>query len=533
MKITPRKLRPWYLLTLVTVVLWSITSVLVPLFSGQFINGVMADHHQLFGRFFWLFLITSLAQIGLSTASTFLGLDLVKRVQNAFRQQIIGRLFRSVSYSEDRLAAATTDINVNSQAIAEQYVKGEIDICNCLVLIGASAIGLLTINLTLSAIILAVSLLIVFFPRLLAKRSQTNRVAQADAQDQLTKSLSSFMKGIETLNSFGAQRYFQAISLTNNQAIYRTEGRANRYVTGTNLVNAFLQVLKTFTIIGFGAYLITQGSLSIGGLLAAIQIAANLGAPMEVLSMLLYYRREATPIAKRLRLYTQDTAAAAVPVSDQPVTGITLKGFGETTADKTVLHDVDLTFVPGRKYLIVGKSGAGKSTLLRAIARINVGSPSGQLLINGSPDVAASRIKMVTQTPVVFYASLVDNLFMGQPVSAERQAAVLDLLELNDVVNRYGVTRSLNEAALSGGEKQRIALGRALLAEPDVLLLDEFNSALDAALSRKLEDYLLGLPCTVIAILHHQDAAARGRYDQMITVADGTVATVVDGGNRE
>lgn len=528
MKIIPDKLKPWYLFTLVTVVLWSIASVLVPLFSGQFINGVMASKPQLFGRFFWLFLIASLAQIVLATSSTFLGLDLVKRVKNAFREQIIERLFQLTTYSEDQLASATTDINVNSQAIAEQYVKGEIDICNCLVLIGASAIGLLTINLSLSAIIIGVSLLIVFFPRVLAKRSQANRVAQADSQDMLTKSLTSFLKGIDTLNSFGAQQYFQTISLKNNQEIYRTEGRANGYVTSTSAVNAFLQVLKTFAIIGFGAYLITKGSLSIGGLLAAIQIAANLGAPMEVLSMLLYYRREATPIAKRIRQYTQSTKQSVAPILNHPVTSITLTDFGETTADKTVLHDINLTFMPGAKYLIVGKSGAGKSTLLRAIARITVGSTTGQLLINGMPNVVASRIKLVTQTPAIFYASLTDNLFMGRVVDTESLNTIIDLLELQEVVARYGLMHNLNESDLSGGEKQRIALGRALLASPDVLLLDEFNSALDVDLSRKLENYLLELPCTVIAILHHQDPTARCRYNQVITVDKGTIATVVD-----
>ncbi|WP_225047897.1 ATP-binding cassette domain-containing protein [Lacticaseibacillus kribbianus] len=524
MKVIPRHVRPWYLITLIAMIGWGLLTVLVPLTSGTFINRVLADHSQLLGPALWLFLAASGAEIVFSTLGTFLGQDLVRRSQNAFRQRILRWLMGAARYSDGAVAAATTDLNVNSHEVADSYVKGEVDIVNCMILIAASAAGLLSINLLLSAVILAVSVLIVLFPKVLEKPSQANRAEKAAAQDQLNRRVTSFTAGIETLASFGAGRYFLRRLEADNRAIVKTEGRANGYITLTYAVNAFLQVAKTFAIIGLGAFLITRGQLSVGGMLAAIQIAANLGAPMEVLSWLLYTRREITPIATRLT--TQYQAAPSEVPADDPVADIRLKDFSLASADKPLLTGVTLDFEAGRKYLVVGPSGAGKSTLLRAIAGSGGGTASGALLINGADSRAFSRIKLVTQTPAVFNVGLADNLFMGQPVDAERLDATLSLLELQPLVARLGLDAPLSDSALSGGEKQRIALGRALLARPDVLLLDEFNSALDHDLGRRLEAYVLRQPFMVISILHHLDETLLPEYDALIRVTDGRVTAV-------
>ncbi|MFD1393724.1 ATP-binding cassette domain-containing protein [Lacticaseibacillus jixianensis] len=526
MKLISSKVKPWYALTLVVVLAWGIISVLVPMSSGQFINHAMAGGPDLLSPFFWLFLGASAFEIIISTAGTFLNNDLVKRVKNELRQNILTRLFKSQTYQAEQLSAATTDLNVNTEAIAEQYVKGEIDIANCLVMIIASAAGLLAINLMLSAVIIFVSLLIVLFPKLLAKPSQRNRVAKAEAQDRLNNSVNSFLKGIETLNVFGAQRYFQSLALQDNVKLYTTEGKAVRYETSTYGVNSLLEVVKTFVIIAFGAYLITQHTLTIGGLLAAIQIATNVGAPMEVLSMLLYYRREVTPIAERMQGYTEPKAPASQPLNPAKVETITFDHFSLTTPDRPILQDLNLQFEAGKKYLLMGKSGAGKSTLIRAITRVKIGKQTGQLRINGEPTARFANIKLVTQAPAIFNASLADNLFMGQPVDDAKRQQLINLLELDELVERCGENADLVEEDLSGGEKQRLALGRALLTKPDVLLLDEFNSALDARLSQKLETYVLGLPCLIISVMHHLDETLLSRYDDIITLREGRVTGV-------
>ncbi|GEL13269.1 hypothetical protein FC15_GL000420 [Lapidilactobacillus concavus DSM 17758] len=528
MKLLSIKIKFWYLLTLVATVLWSAISVLVPLISGRFINAVTTDPHNISGIYFWLFLVCSVLQATFSAISTFLSLDLVKRVKNFFRINVVRSLFAHRKYQEKSLSSAITDINVSSSTIAEQYVKGEIDIVNCISMIILSSVGLFTINKTLSVVIIIISIIIVVFPKVFSKKSQKNREDQINAQDILNKRTTSFVKGIETLYNFGARGYFKRLLLKDNSAILSTEGKANNFKTVTYTVNAFLQITKTFVIIGLGAYLITKNQLSIGGLLAAIQIAATLGAPMEVLSMLLYSRREVEPIAKRVQAYTTEPTTEAKVIMDSIVT-VNFNHYGQKIDGKEVLHDLSLTFEKKKKYLIVGKSGSGKSTLLRAISGVTVGEQYGELAINGLSGKSFKQIKLVTQSPAIFQASLADNLFLGERVDNQRLQQMINFLELNNLTDRFDLMNdSISEEDLSGGERQRIALGRALLAKPDVLLLDEFSSALDPDLSLKLEKHLLELPCMIISVSHHVNRELFDQYDEVVEIANGVVISITN-----
>lgn len=247
---------------------------------------------------------------------------------------------------------------------------------------------------------------------------------------------------------------------------------------------------------------------------------------MEVLSMLLYYRREVTPIAQRINAYAKDAATTPMPVSAARIKQIELEHYMYTFAQQPILKDLSLTFERGKKYLLVGKSGSGKSTLLRGIAGTGAGAASGVLKINGLTNHFFQQMKLVTQTPAVFPASLEDNLWMGQKVQPEKMQEVLNLLELNHVAERFGTSEYLIADNLSGGEKQRIALGRALLANPDVLLLDEFSAALDPQLSIKLEKYLLRSSAMVISVTHHVQKELLPLYDEVIELDAGEVVSV-------
>lgn len=160
--------------------------------------------------------------------------------------------------------------------------------------------------------------------------------------------------------------------------------------------------------------------------------------------------------------------------------------------DKIVLDTVNLSVAAGETVALLGASGSGKSTLLRVIAGLEP-SRSGRVLIGGQ-DVTAlppqqRRVGFVLQTPHLFpYRSVGRNISYGlehmrpKMVKAQRQARVQQLLEL---VQLSGFTdRKIN--TLSGGQAQRVALARALAPDPQLLLLDEPLSALDAQLRRQL-----------------------------------------------
>ncbi len=200
------------------------------------------------------------------------------------------------------------------------------------------------------------------------------------------------------------------------------------------------------------------------------------------------------------------------------------KNYGPVKA----LDNVDLRIQKGELFTLLGPSGCGKTTLLRIIAGLETAS-DGNLFLNGQPilDVPANKrpVNTVFQSYALFpHLTNYDNIAFGlrsQKISEDeiqpRVAAMLEMLELGQLADRY-------PDQLSGGQRQRVSMARALVCEPEILLLDEPMSALDAKLRVQLQEQLrrlqLRLKKTFILVTHDQEEA--------LTVSD-RIAVMKDG----
>ena len=206
-----------------------------------------------------------------------------------------------------------------------------------------------------------------------------------------------------------------------------------------------------------------------------------------------------------------------------------------------VLADVTGEIRPRRITTLSGPSGCGKSTLLRSLCRMNDRVPGfsitggvevmGQAIYEDPIDVAhlRRRVGLVFQKPCVFPDSIFRNVLMGlrflpEPTKTERA----DRVEV--ALRRAGLWREVEDrlhlpaAALSVGQQQRLALARALVLDPEILLLDEPTSALDPVAARGIEDLALSLKTshTLVWVTHHPDQAGRLGDDHWILPAPST-----------
>jgi putative ABC transport system ATP-binding protein len=191
----------------------------------------------------------------------------------------------------------------------------------------------------------------------------------------------------------------------------------------------------------------------------------------------------------------------------------------------TVLDGITAQLAPGRCTALAGPSGAGKTTLLRLLDRLEEPT-SGSVLLHGRPlpsyDVleVRRRVGLVQQVPVLLGETILDDLRTGRPALTEDEA--LDLLGrvgLRDQV----LTRAT--ASLSGGEAQRLCLGRALAVGPEVLLLDEPTSALDAVAAMSVERVVRALVADGLTavLVSHDLRQARRLADDVLVLRAGRV----------
>lgn len=206
-----------------------------------------------------------------------------------------------------------------------------------------------------------------------------------------------------------------------------------------------------------------------------------------------------------------------------------LKKVGYKKEEKAILQDISLQVSPGDCLSIVGASGSGKSTLLKLCSDL-ISPTSGEIYFKGKPYAdyepiqLRRKISYCLQTPILFGKQVAENLNFPFKIRKEAvdQGRIIQLLE------RFNLNESFLEKEiqnLSGGEKQRIAIIRHLLYEPEILLLDEATSALDTENAKMVETYIQELNQKGVTILWvtHQLEQSRRIFNKRIIVGEGNI----------
>lgn len=200
---------------------------------------------------------------------------------------------------------------------------------------------------------------------------------------------------------------------------------------------------------------------------------------------------------------------------------------------RNIISVDDLTISSNETTCIVGESGSGKTTLLKLLNHMvnyNQGTITyrGEDLKNLDPINLRREVILLPQTPVIFPGTVRDNLLIGLAFSGRKPVDDNRLLEEMEYA---GLDKRLDEEAepLSGGEKQRLALIRVILMEPNVLLLDEPTSALDEgtelSIIEYINNYLKAKDKTLIMVTHSRELA-KSMGDRMVNVSKGIVTAV-------
>ncbi len=306
------------------------------------------------------------------------------------------------------------------------------------------------------------------------------------------------------------------------------------YGPGTQLVGWLGQA----ALLGIGGDMVVHHSLSPGGLVAFFLYLNRFFAPIQLLVQQYnsFQQGQASVFKLRTLLSTEPTVVEAPDAEElPPIEGEIVFDdvtFGYDPA-VPVLRDVDLRIAPGETVAFVGPTGAGKSTLAKLITRF-YDPTSGHVRIDGhniegvTLDSLRRQLGVVPQEPFLFAGTIRDNLAFARPSASDDEVAeAIRAVGLTELVDRLpeGVDTVVHERgqSLSSGERQLIALGRAFLAHPRVLVLDEATSNLDLQSETRIEaalDVLLEAR-TAVLIAHRLSTAMKA--DRIVVVDGGRI----------
>ncbi|WP_307568612.1 thiol reductant ABC exporter subunit CydC [Streptosporangium lutulentum] len=365
-----------------------------------------------------------------------------------------------------------------------------------------------------------------------AARRWSARIAPARAD--LAARVADLVHGSADLAAYGANdRALAAAAEADARlaALERRRSRANAVASGLGM---FTQGLTVAAIVGVaqsaGTSPVAVAVLALTSLVSFEPVLPMAGAAERLTGVLAALRRlrevRATPPA-----VTEPATPASVP--EGPPTVEVEDLVVRHSADRApALNGVSLTLTPGRRVALVGPSGAGKSTLLSALMRL-VEPESGTIRLSGvdiaelSADDTRRMMTGLTQDPYVFQASLKDNLRLAGPEAGDEELAeAVRRARLERWVERTGWDAVLGEdgRTVSGGQLQRLALARALLNDPPVLLLDEPAEALDETAADALMADLLDATHGHTTLLVTHRLRGLERVDEIVVLENGSVA---------
>jgi putative ABC transport system ATP-binding protein len=360
--------------------------------------------------------------------------------------------------------------------------------------------------------------------------------------------------GAPVIRAYGAEER-TARRVDDSVARYRrAQVRAQGLVALTFPSSELVAAIATAGVVVAGTLLGVGGHLSAGRLIAFLFLVTLFVGPMQVATEVLNDAQNAIAGWRRV-LGVLDTSPdvadpgaggrelprGPIEVRFEGVSFAYPAGAGDSASPgtaavqgPTVLHDVDVEIAPRSRVAVVGETGSGKTTFAKLLTRL-MDPTSGRVLVDGVPlrDVRFSslreRIVMVPQDGFLFDAGLADNIRYGRPDATDEEIT-LALTELGLADWLEGLPRGLDTPvgqrgeSLSAGERQLVALARAYVADPDLLVLDEATSAVDPATEVRIQRALEGVTRgrTAISIAHRLSTAEAA--DEVIVFDRGRIA---------
>ncbi|GAC1638866.1 MAG: NHLP family bacteriocin export ABC transporter peptidase/permease/ATPase subunit [Ktedonobacteraceae bacterium] len=382
---------------------------------------------------------------------------------------------------------------------------------------------------TLGIGVVQVALLLLTSP-IIRNLTQRDLEARGKTQGYMNEVLS----GIATLKAAGAEHR----AFTRWENLFFDEMNISlrlSYLSSViNTILSTLNVLSPLVLLWVGMTQVINGAMSLGTMLAFNTLALEFLVPLGYLAtsgrdlqiVRAHFARVADVVGAQPE---QDPSEVQSPHRLQGQIELRHVSFRYDQSAPMVLQDVNVRIRPGQKVALVGKTGSGKSTLGKLLVSL-ITPTKGSILFDGVPleqlnyQEVRSQFGVVLQESFIFSGSVKDNIALNNPdMDMEQIVEAAEMAAIDEDIEKmpmgYDTLVSEGGSAFSGGQRQRLALARALASQPALLLLDEATSALDVVTERVVEQNLNRLACTQVVIAH-----------RLSTIRNADVILVLDQG---
>lgn len=501
-----------------------------------------------FSQLFIIVLIY-LAALGImGFLEAYIGKLLLRNVSRHLRDDIFQGVITKepVDYTSrntaDYLSALVNDVKL----VEENYLI-PLMLCSQMVVLFLTTLGILFyLSPAITGILLLFLILMFLIPALLGKKMQKKQDAYSEKLAEFTARAKDYLNGYEVIRGYSMHSFIFRKYRTINKETAKKKFSADTLLAVNECISDILSSLSVIVIVFVAAYLLLRGQITMGTLLALIQLSSMFVTPVVILMQnipkvtsmkpVLEHLAELTETGRQLpfaaienphetgqeALQNTEHAAAQSPAAFQDALVCHNVSFSYQDGPE-VLTDLSLCIEAGKKYALLGESGCGKSTLIKLLTGYSKDF-QGDICYDGRSVTDFSQaelnrlVSVIHQNVFLFDADIYTNICLGESFPQEGLDAALD----NSGVSQFlpGLSGGLYSPAgengnlLSGGQRQRVAVARALIRRTPILIIDEGTSAVDRQTAYEIESrLLLQKELTVITITHHMNQELESSYD--------------------
>ena len=365
------------------------------------------------------------------------------------------------------------------------------------------------------------------------------RVMQ-DSIDSVNRILREQITGIRVVRAFVRERFEQSRFAEANASLTGASLGVGRLMAIVFPVVMLVLNLSTIAVLWFGSHRVESGEMQVGALTAFLSYLMQILMSVMMATMMSMMIPRASVSAERIGAVLdtetsvviargggrRDLATPASVVFDQV-------DFHYPKAEAAVLQGISFEALPGQTTAIIGSTGAGKTTLINLVPRL-FDATGGTVRVGGvdvreaEPDVLWGRLGLIPQRPYLFSGTIASNLRYGKPDATDDELwRALHIAQAEDFVREMdgGLDASISQGGtnVSGGQRQRLAIARAIVRQPDIYLFDDAFSALDVATDARLRAALAPVTRQATVIVVAQRVSTIIDADQIIVLDDGRI----------
>lgn len=426
----------------------------------------------------------------------------------------------------------TNDINI----LEKEYLESIFLLLTILFNFVLGCISITFLNISLAILSIGIGIIVLFVPILFGKKLNILKEEYSKSLSIFTIKVKDIFSGVDLIKSYNLQKKvieeFKGSNTKVETSKYKTY-KFNAYLSAVCSSINYFTICLILVIVGIQ---VIRGSLTIGAAIAAMQLLDYIINPINTIGIYINKIKTNTSIIEKLVQKEQIKEYTGKEEINDFRSKICLDNVSYSyNENNNAIKDITFSFEKNKKYIIVGNSGGGKSTLLGLINGSLEGY-KGNITIDGKriedidPKSLNRLISIIHQNIFLFDDTIRNNITLFDNTITEKYLEeIIHIVGLEDLINKKGIDGKVGENGefLSGGEKQRIAIARALIKKAKILLLDEATAALDLENSFNIENMILKIPdLTLIVVSHKFVKENLNKYDNILAIKDGQLKEV-------